>query len=116
MEAFNVPYSAFDPNSAIGNVTLIKTSTYTPIRSGQSFNHTVTGDICLIDINHTVAEQYTTGNFRCPITSLKSDSFDAVHIMLKTDVSKNGERITISQVNQPSETRTIVIIYEFNFA
>ena len=116
MEAFNVPYSAFDPNSAISNVNLIKTSTYEPIRSGQTFKHTVTGDICLIDINHNISEQYTIGNFRCPITSLKSDSFDAVHIMSYTDVSKNGETITISQVNQPATTRTIVIIYEFNFA
>jgi hypothetical protein len=115
MEAFNVPYSVLDPNSALGNLTFIKTSTYSP-NTAQVLTHTVTGDICLIDINFTVADQFTTGNFRCPITSLKSDSFNAVHVYTKTDVSKNGATITINQLYYPEDTRTVVTIYEFNFA
>lgn len=113
MEAFNVPYCGFNPNSAIGNVIFVSTTSFSLTTGNQT--HKITHDLCLCDIftwsnGGTYAPAYDR---RYAITLLKDDGTAPTFRIDNVYFSKNGNTIT---VRNNSGNIGVATFYDFDFA
>ena len=115
MEAFNVSYCGIDLNQAIGNLSFESSQTYN-ISGMATYTHTVTHDICTVQI--TVGPLLGNLNgWSYAITSTKDGSFNSNTIIDFIYISKSGNIITMGRSSGSTPRYTVAfVIYEFDFA
>ena len=120
MNAFNIPYSIFDPNQSIPSCTFAKTTEISfESSTGSSWSHTVTHDICMIHINASAVYGVygNTLRYDCSITCLKDSDLDTIYLLApNATIVKSGATITIRNTNIGNVGSAIITIYEFDFA
>ena len=122
MDAFNVPYTIFDPNQSIPSCTFAETTEISFVSTTvSSWSHTVTHDICMIHINTMGSHYYGTGGSSpgrdCSITCLKDSDLDTIYLWIPyATIAKSGATITVTNKSSNYNGSAIITIYEFNFA
>ena len=113
MEAFNVPYCGFNPNSAIGNVIFVSTASFRLTTGNQT--HEISHDLCLCDIYtwETGSTYNPPYDLRYAITLLKDDGTAPTFVLDNVSFSKNGNTIT---VRSTSGNIGVATFYDFDFA
>lgn len=122
MDAFNVPYTIFDPNQSIPPCTFVETTEISFVSTTVStWTHTVTHDICMIHIN-TMGHYYYSSSASnpgrdCSLTCLKDSDLDTIYLWIPyATITKSGATITVTNKSSNYTGSAIITIYEFDFA
>lgn len=113
-DAFNIPFSPFNPNESVGPLTFASTTTINGNRNLQT--HTVTHDICLIYLHATYTGNYPwTSDYY--VTALKNESLNSISGGLSNfSLQKIDDTIQVQFTYTFTNNNGIVTIYEFDFA
>lgn len=116
MDAFNIPYSLFDPNQTIPSCHFATSETYSFTTGASQAFHTIIHDICMIHFNTKMWYSNNTITRDICITAYKETNLSKINFAYPPfEFSKSGAEINMNKLNGSGAQSVIVVIYEFNF-